>query len=58
MRRGAGMAGLMQAKAMQEKQKEFGAELEKQQVQEMNKQLVEFKSHLEGFAVKYKKEIS
>jgi hypothetical protein len=43
---------------MQQKLKEVGSEIEKTQLEEMNKQLVEFKSHLENFAFKYKKEIN
>lgn len=58
MRRGPGIAGLKQNQALQQKQKELGAEIEKAQLEEMNKQLVEFKQHLETFAVKYKKEIN
>ena len=58
MRRAGGLAGLKQAQAMKEKQKELGQGIEKQQIEDMGKQLVEFKSHLENFAVKYKKEIN
>ena len=58
MKRGGGIAALKQAQALKEKKKEIGQEIEKQQIEEMSKQLVEFKSNLEAFAVKYKKEIS
>jgi Skp family chaperone for outer membrane proteins len=58
MRRGGGIAGLKQAQAMKEKQQQLGQDLEKQQLEEMGKQLVEFKTHLENFAVKYKKDIN
>ncbi len=58
MRRGGGIAAIKQAQALKEKKQEIGQEIEKQQLEDMSKQLVEFKSHLENFAVKYKKEIS
>lgn len=58
MRRGVGIQGVKQNQAMQQKLKEVGSEIEKTQLEEMNKQLVEFKSHLENFAIKYKKEIN
>lgn len=58
MRRGPGIAGLKQNQALQQKQKELGAEIEKAQFNEMNKQMMDFKQHLETFAVKYKKEIT
>ena len=58
MRRGIGIAGLQQQQLLKQKQKELGEEIERAQLQEMNKQLGEFKTHLETFAVKYKKEIS
>ena len=52
------MASILQKKALQEAQKKLGAEIEKAQFDNMNKQMMEFKTHLETFAVKYKKEIS
>ena len=38
--------------------KDVGSEIEKTQLTEMTKQIAEFKSHLETFAVKHKKEIN
>ena len=38
--------------------KKLGAQIEQQQLQEMTKQLAEFKTCLEEFAVKHKKDIS
>ena len=58
MRRGIGMAGVKNQQAVQAKLKEVGSELEKQQLEEMTKQVAEFRNHLENFAVKYKKEIN
>lgn len=58
MRRGVGLAGIKQAQVMQQKMKEVGTEIEKTQIAEMTNQIAEFKSHLETFAVKHKKEIS
>ena len=58
MSRGGGIAAIKKAQALKEKKQEIGQEIEKQQLEDMSKQLVEFKSHLETFAVKYKKEIS
>jgi hypothetical protein len=53
-----GIAAIKKAQALKDKKQEIGQEIEKQQLEDMSKQLVEFKSHLENFAVKYKKEIS
>lgn len=58
MRRGVGIAGVMQNKVVQQKQKELGSEIERAQLEEMGKQLAEFKSHLETFAVNHKKDIN
>ncbi|CDW85543.1 vacuolar-sorting protein snf8 [Stylonychia lemnae] len=58
MRRGVGIAGVKQNLAVQQKLKEVGQEIEKTQLEEMNKQLSEFKNHLENFALKHRKEIN
>ena len=58
MRRGVGIAAIKNKQAMQQQFKQVGTEIEKQQLEEMNKQLSEFKSHLERFALKHKKEIN
>eukprot|EP00347_Sterkiella_histriomuscorum_P007180 403349953 len=58
MRRGIGVAGVQQNKLVQQKLKEVGQQIEETQFQEMNKQLTEFKSHLETFAIKHRKEIN
>ena len=58
MRRGVGVAAIRGREQMQKKFKDVGVELEKEQLTEMNKQLSEFKNHLETFAFKHKKEIN
>lgn len=58
MRRGVGLDGAKRQMALKEKLKEQGNEIEKTQFQEMTKQIAEFKSHLENFAIKHKKEIN
>lgn len=36
----------------------MGSEIEKKQLEEMNRQIAEFKGHLENFAIKHKKDIN
>jgi len=46
-RRGVGIAGIKQRQQMQQQVKAMGGEIEKQQLEEMTKQLAEFKTSLE-----------
>jgi len=43
---------------MMKQKQQLGSQIEQQQLQEMTKQLMEFRANLEEFAVKHKKEIS
>ena len=58
MRRGVGVAAIKNKQQMQKQFNKVGGEIEKQQLEEMNKQVAEFKNNLETFAVKHKKEIN
>lgn len=52
------MAGIMHKEQMMKQSQQLGSQIEQQQLQEMTKQLMEFRANLEDFAVKHKKEIS
>ncbi|KAL1921491.1 uncharacterized protein VTP21DRAFT_11207 [Calcarisporiella thermophila] len=56
-RRGLGVAGLVRQKNANEKYKEIGNELAATEIEQLKKQLEIFRSHLEDFARKYKKDI-
>lgn len=58
MRRGVGASAFIQQQQINQKLKAVGSEIEKKQLEEMTKQIAEFKSHLENFAVKHKKDIN
>lgn len=58
MRRGVGIKGVKQRQAQAAKASEMGQKLQAQNLEQMKGQLDEFRTNLEEFAVKHKKEIN
>lgn len=57
-RRGMGVAAAKKKEALAQKAQEVGQQQQANSLNEMKGQLLDFKNHLEGFAVKHKKEIN
>lgn len=57
MRRQVGIAGLQRTQQANQQFREVGNALQTQQLEELRKQLEKFRTNLEAFAIKYKKDI-